>query len=53
MDYLVVVDEAEPTSSYNHISCCINLLVLDNVALSNVSIWSRVLPFRIAICVKQ
>ena len=52
MDYSVVVYVAGPTSSNNHISCCINLLVLDHVAVSTVTIWSRVLPLRIAISVK-
>jgi hypothetical protein len=52
MDYSVVVYVAGPTSSNNHISCCVNLLVLDHVALNTVSIRSRVLPLRIAIGVK-
>ena len=52
MDYSVVVYVLLATSSNNHISCCVNLLVLDHVALSTVSIWSRVLPLRIAISVK-
>ena len=51
MDYTVVVDVAVPTSSNNHISCCVNLLVLDHAALPTASIWSRVLPLRIAISV--
>ena len=52
MDYSVVVDVGGPTSRNNHISCCVNLLVLDHVAISTVSIRSRVLPLRIAICAK-
>jgi hypothetical protein len=53
MDYPVVVDVAIPTSSNNYISRWILLLVLDNVALPIVSIWSRVLPLRNAIKVKK
>ena len=52
MNYSIVVDVAIPTSSNNHISCCVNLLVLDHVAIPFISIWSRVMPFRIAIRVK-
>ena len=52
MDYSVVVYVLLATSSNHHISCRINLLVLDHVALIIGSIWSRVLPQRIAIRVK-
>jgi hypothetical protein len=53
MDYSVVVYVAGPTGRNNHIRCCVNMLELDHVALSVVSIWSRVLPLRITITVKK
>ena len=52
MDYSVVVDVLVATSRNNHICCCVNLLVLDHVSILRIPIWSKVLPFRIAIRVK-
>jgi hypothetical protein len=45
MEYSVVVDDAVPTSSNNHICCIVNLFVFDRVATIRISMWSRILPF--------
>jgi hypothetical protein len=33
MEYSIVVDQAAPTCSNNHICCSVNLFVFDRVAL--------------------